>query len=104
MNVAELSTVLTILGCGATAGLVAASEKAGWITAPVTVAGLAAGVGFAYAVHKLACRLLDACSRQRGALAGGMLFAYTIVPMLAAIGAMMITGRLTSLFVKVLHD
>ena len=101
MNAAELATALTILGCGGTAGLVAASEKAGWFTVPLVVAGLAVGFGFAYVVHKLAYRLLHAGGRQSGAVTGwAMLFAYTLVPMLVTFGAMAVTGWLAFLFVR----
>src|ERR1700756_934987 len=103
MNAAELATALTVFGCGGTAGLVAASEKAGWFSALFVIAGLAAGFGFGFVVHKLAYRLLAACGRQSGAFAGWtLLFAYTLLPLLLACGAMAITGWLTFLFVR--HD
>lgn len=54
MNAAELATVTTILGSSITAGLVAASDQAGWFTALFAVGGLGAGVAAGAGVHKLA--------------------------------------------------
>jgi len=96
MNAADLATALTVFGCGGTAGLVAASQKAGWFTVLFTITGFAVGFGCALAVHRLAYRLLDAGRRQSGALTGwAIILAYTLLPLLMAFGAMAATGWLT---------
>jgi|SRR5215204_404231 len=101
LNAAGCATLVTVFGCAGVAGLVAASEKAGWFTVLFVVAGLAVGFGFAFVVHKLAYRLLDVGGRQSGASVGwAMFFAYTLVPMLVASGAMAVTGWLTFLCVR----
>ena len=101
MNAADLATLFTVFGCGGTAGLVAAAERAGWFTVLFVLAGLLVGFGFACVVNKLAYWLLDVCCRQSGTLAGwGMLFAYGLIPMLVAFGAIATTGWLTLLSVR----
>ncbi|MBP7827830.1 MAG: hypothetical protein KA236_14925 [Verrucomicrobia bacterium] len=101
LNAAGFATLVTVFGCAGIAGLVAASEKAGWFTVLFVAGGLAAGFGFAFGVHKLAYRLLDVCGRQSGAALGWVcLLAYSVVPLLIACGAIVLTGWLTFLFVR----
>ena len=101
LNAADFATLVTVFGCAGVAGLVAASEKAGWFTVLFVVGGLAAGFGFAFGVHNLAYWLLDVCGRQsRAALGWACLFAYSVVPLLFACGAMALTGWVTFLFVR----
>ena len=101
MNAADLATVLTVLGCAGVAGLVAASEQAGWFTVLFIIFGLAFGFGCAAGVHKLAYRLLGIAGRQTRASSGwAWVFAYTLLPLMTAFGAMALTGWLTFLILR----
>jgi hypothetical protein len=101
MNAADLATVLTVFGCGGVAGLVAASEKAGWFTVLFVAVGLVVGFGCAAGVHKLAYRLLDVAGRQTRAASGwAWLLAYTLLPLMAAFAAMALTGWLAFVIVR----
>jgi NADH:ubiquinone oxidoreductase subunit 2 (subunit N) len=98
LNWADLVAVMTLIMCAATAGLVAASEKAGWFTAIFVVAGLAMGYGSAVGVGKLAYWLLAAAARQSDQSRGcALLLLYAAVPMLTMACAATIAGGLAYL-------
>jgi len=100
MNVADLATLLAFFGCPAVAGLVAA-RQAGWFTILFVVLGLAVGFAAAVGVHKLAYRLLEACLHPVRGLSGmALLFGYMLVPVMAAFGAMVVTGWSTAWLVR----
>ena len=94
MNAAELNTLVTIVGCPAVAGMVAASEKAGWFTVLFVVAGLAIGVGAGFCVHKIAYRFLRIHDKRTWVQCAS-LFAYLLVPMAILMCAIVGTGALT---------
>lgn len=101
MTFAELATAITIFGCGGIAGLVAASEKAGWFTMLFVLAGLSLGFGFGLVVHKLAYRLLRVGNKNSGAFGGWLLLFFSIFPPTAvAFSAIAITGWLTFMIVR----
>jgi len=101
MNAAGLATFLTVFGCAGVAGLVAASEKAGWFTVLFSAAGLAVGFGCAAGVHKLAYRLLDVAGRQTKAASGwAWLLAYALLPLMSALAAMAFSGWVTFVIVR----
>jgi hypothetical protein len=101
MNAADLATFLTVCGCAGVAGLVAASEGAGWFTVLFIAAGLAIGFGCAAGVHKLAYRLLDVAGRQTKAASGwAWLLAYTLLPLMSAFAAMALSGWVTFVIVR----
>jgi hypothetical protein len=101
MNAAELATVVTILGSSATAGLVAASDQAGWFTPLFVVGGLGLGIAAGAGVHKLAYWFLHADWEKSGAVVGwALLFAYTLIPMTLGFAAMAVVGGLTHLILK----
>jgi len=101
MNLADLMTVLTFLGCPVAAGLAAASEKAGWFTILFIAFGAAMGFAGRYCVGRLAYLLLFACCKQSRAWLSAPLFAaYMFAPMIAALGMMGLTSELTSWLVR----
>jgi len=101
MNNADMMMLVTILGCPAAAGFVAASQKAGWFTLLFVILGLAIGLAFGFVVSKTAYRILNSCGKQSRALLGwASVFAYLLVPLVLAFGAMAITGWLTLVFVR----
>lgn len=103
LNAADLSALITVLGCSAVAGLIAVWQKAGWLTLLCVIGGLAVGFALGIGVNKLAYRILHKAGRQTRALWGWLLIlAYTFVPIMAAFAAMALTGFLTLLFMRLL--
>jgi hypothetical protein len=83
------------------AGFVAASQKAGWFTLLFVILGLAIGLAFGFVVNKTAYRILNSSGKRSRALLGwALVFAYLLVPLVLALGAMAITGWLTFVFVR----
>ncbi|EEF57931.1 hypothetical protein [Pedosphaera parvula] len=96
LNLADTMTVFTILGCPAAAGLAAASEKAGWSTMLFVVLGTAIGFAAGYVVQRLSYLLLaTSASQSRTSLGWLFLFAYIILPMIVAFGALLTTAGIT---------
>lgn len=53
------------------------------------------GFGFGVGINKMAYRILYASGKQSSAFLGWLLiFAYTTIPLMAALGAMAVTGGL----------
>jgi hypothetical protein len=97
VNAADLATVITFLGCSLIAPIVAVSEKAGWFAILFIALGVAIGLGAGYCVRSLAYFLLASGSSQSEArpwLGWPLLLAYIIIPMIAATGAIAVTGGL----------
>lgn len=95
VNAADLATVVTLLGCVLGGLLAAAATKAGWFTVVFVAISLVAGIGFSRVVHKLAYWLLFlAHGQKRGFRGWAMLFAYTLIPLVAAFAAVAVTGVL----------
>jgi type IV secretory pathway VirB2 component (pilin) len=89
MNASDLATVMTILGCPVAAGFAAVDARAGWFTPLFVIIGLALGFAASYGVRWLAYLLLAACgSMSKTWIGWPLLFAYTLLPMIAALGAM----------------
>lgn len=101
MNLADMMTLITFVGCPVAAGLVAASEKAGWFTLLFVAFGAALGFGSSYCVHAVSYRILFAsCKRTKVWLSVPLFLAYMFVPMIAAFGFMALTGGLSAWFAK----
>jgi len=93
VNLAELSTIITIFGCPLAAGMSAASEKTGWLTVVYVGCGATIGLGAGFGVHKLAYFLLRQ-GRSNSWIGRTFSLAYMYLPMSTAMGAILATGCL----------
>ena len=101
MNWADLSMIVITLTTALTAGLSAASEKAGWSTALFVVVGLGIGFGLGVLARQLAYLILAGCCRQKRAIFGfGLLLLYIVVPMLILVCAIHGMGVATAWVVR----
>ena len=100
MNVADFSMMLTILGCPLAAGIVAASHKAGWLTAIFIAVGILIGVAVGLGVNKLAYVLLHSDGHRKPLISLSLVLAYMTVPWLSASAAIAVTAWLTALATK----
>src|SRR5438874_2255954 len=101
MNWADLSPLLFAITTAVTAGVSAASEKAGWTTAVFVVAGLGVGFVLGLAVRWFMYRVLNAGCRQKRAIAGfSFLSVYLLIPVLLLIPVIHGTGVGTAWLVR----
>jgi hypothetical protein len=92
MNLADISTLFTLLGCPIAAALSAGPYKAGWLIVIFVVFGLAVGIAGSYVVRRLACSILFASCKVKTAWAGVPLFrAYMVVPLAGTFGFISLT-------------
>ena len=101
MNLADMMTLITCIGCPVAAGLAAASEKAGWFTALFVVLGVALGVGSAYCVRVVSYTVLFAsCKQSKAWLGVPLLLAYMFLPMFCALGFLALSGGISGWLAK----
>jgi len=105
MNVADFSSLITIIGCTAIAAGSAWHGKAGWFTIIFLIGGFLLGLAIGILVQKLAYYLLHTSSGQSRSWHGWvLLLAYMIIPFAVAVcgivGTGMLTEFLTLYFVK----
>ena len=101
MNLADMMTLLTLVGCPVAAGLAAASEKAGWFTLIFVAFGVALGFGCSYCVRAVSYLILFAsCKQKKVWLSAPLFLAYMFVPMVAAFGSWALAGGLSAWFAK----
>jgi hypothetical protein len=101
MNWADLSLLLFTGTTALTAGISAASAKAGWTTPVFSVAGVVVGFLVGAGVRWFMNRVLTVSGRQQGAIAGmGFLSLYLLIPMVLLIPVIHGTGVGTEWLVK----
>jgi len=95
MNLADMMTLATLLGCPLAAGVVAAHERAGWFSALFVAVGILLGLACSYCVHAVSYLILTTSCRQKTWLMALLFIAYLIVPGLLALGLVLLTGCAT---------
>lgn len=101
MNLADMMTLITFVGCPVAAGLAAASEKAGWFTLVFIAFGVGLGFGCSYCVRAISYLILFAsCKQKRIWLSVPLFLGYMFVPMIAAFGFLTLTGGLSAWLAK----
>jgi hypothetical protein len=101
MNLADMMTLITFVGCPVAAGLAAASEKAGWFTLLFIAFGVALGFGCSYCVRTVSYLILVAsCKQSKVWFSVPLFLAYMFVPMIAAFGSLALTGELSAWLAK----
>jgi len=97
MNLADMMTLITFIGCPVAAGLAAASEKAGWFSLLFVALGVALGFGCSYLVRGVSYLLLfGGCKQQKAWLSVPLFLGYMFVPMIAAFGFIALAGGLSA--------
>jgi len=85
MNLADLVTLLTFIGCAVGAGIGSAVNGAGWLTNIFFIAGILLGACCALAVRWFAYALLHAKTKGRFGEFGSLI-AYMFIPCFAGAG------------------
>jgi len=97
MNLADMMTLITFIGCPVAAGVAAASEKAGWFSLLFAALGVALGFGCSYCVRGVSYLLLfSSCKQPKAWLSVPLLLGYMFVPMVAAVGSIALAGGLSA--------
>jgi hypothetical protein len=101
VNLADMMSLITLVGCPIAAGLSAASQKAGWFTLLFVAFGIALGFGCSFCVNRVSYLILFASCKQKKALFHAPLFlGYLFIPMILAFGFMALTGGLAAWLAK----
>jgi len=101
MNLADMMTMITLFGCPAAAGLIASSEKAGWLSILFICFGALIGFAGSYGVKSLSYLILfSGCKQSRGWASGLLFVEYMFIPMIVACGAIGLTATLTGWLVR----
>jgi hypothetical protein len=79
MNLPDMMTLITFIGCPVAAGLTAASEKAGWFSLLFVALGVALGFGCSYLVRGVSYLLLfGGCKKQKAWLSVPLFLGYSL--------------------------
>jgi hypothetical protein len=87
MNVADMASVVTLLGCTVAAGVSAASQGAGWYTPAFVLIGAAIGLIFALCVRRMAYALLSVGKDASQITTISLLLAYMFLPLIVGFAA-----------------
>ena len=103
MNLADLTTLIALVGCPIAAGAQAASFHAGWYAVLFVAGGVAVGIAVAYLVRMVAYFILMGGTRAqktRPWLIVPVLIGYMIVPFSIAAAGISGTGNGTLWLIK----